>query len=295
VLLCWSYYEPKTAPPLTYLTDRDPLAGFGLRKEQKQVSPQESAWSSLLGVYGFSHLDEFDGVLLKAIQNGFVDTILLKRFASELDTRARAARTSETFKSVWQRFHDSFDDNTTEFLEALHDFLVKHGASVDAWNLNSSIKLMKALGRADLAKDAITGYVSAHSGDLSAFALTDSLFGRRIDDDDLIAAFTGAASKCSSNQMDPRSILIEISDKHGWSEEWITYLASLTAKIYKGIFKNTKGQELQKVIDACLQFDRIDNASAEMRKIAGLAKEALREIGEESAINRERVKRYLNG
>jgi hypothetical protein len=45
-------------------------------------------------------------------------------------------------------------------------------------------------------------------------------------------------------------------------------------------------------LDACLQFDRIANATIPMKEISKRAKQALKRIGQESAINALRVKKY---
>ena len=50
--------------------------------------------------------------------------------------------------------------------------------------------------------------------------------------------------------------------------------------------------DLHKIINGCLQFDRIGNATEQMSEISSRAKEALARIGLESAINARRVTTY---
>jgi len=83
-----------------------------------------------------------------------------------------------------------------------------------------------------------------------------------------------------------------MATSHGWREEDIATLAAASRDDYYKSFKKTEGPDLHKVIDACLQFDRIVNATEPMREISRRAKEALKRIGQESAINARRVMKY---
>ena len=79
---------------------------------------------------------------------------------------------------------------------------------------------------------------------------------------------------------------------NGWGPDDITFLSALPIEDYYQIFKNSKGSELRSIINACLQFDRIGNATPDMTEISKRAKDALRRIGKESAINARRVASY---
>jgi hypothetical protein len=75
------------------------------------------------------------------------------------------------------------------------------------------------------------------------------------------------------------------------AEELHERMAHSTAPIdeFRRIFKEHNGEQLRKILSGALQFDRISNASAEMREISARAKEALVLIGRESPINARRV------
>jgi hypothetical protein len=87
----------------------------------------------------------------------------------------------------------------------------------------------------------------------------------------------------------PLSILHSMARMNGWSPEEIGTLAVLAVDEYYKIFKELSGHDLHQILCACLQFDRIGNASAEMLEISRRAKEALQRIGNQSPINARRV------
>jgi hypothetical protein len=90
----------------------------------------------------------------------------------------------------------------------------------------------------------------------------------------------------------PATILRFMAETNSWNPEDIKTLSTTPAGDYYEIFKGSTGQELRRAIDVCLQFDRIVNATEEMKEIPELAKEALKRIGQESEINARRVRRY---
>ena len=77
-----------------------------------------------------------------------------------------------------------------------------------------------------------------------------------------------------------------------WSQETIAALAALPVEEYRKVFKSTSGPELRKILSNVFQFDRVVNASDLMREISSRARQALKLIGAESAINKRRVRRY---
>jgi hypothetical protein len=83
-----------------------------------------------------------------------------------------------------------------------------------------------------------------------------------------------------------------MAHSNGWNPEDITTLCTLPVDEYYQIFKGHRGNDLRKIIKVCLQFDVIGNASPDMKEISKRAKEALKRVGQESAINAQRVKIY---
>jgi SpoVK/Ycf46/Vps4 family AAA+-type ATPase len=66
----------------------------------------------------------------------------------------------------------------------------------------------------------------------------------------------------------------------------------LRSKLKNKILKKDTGDELHKVVNACLQFDRVVNAAEAMSKVVEKAKEALKRVGQESKLNAFRARKY---
>ncbi|WP_322887513.1 hypothetical protein [Sinorhizobium medicae] len=89
---------------------------------------------------------------------------------------------------------------------------------------------------------------------------------------------------------DIAAIMMAIKD--GWGESQLTTLATAPVDEYRKAFKAHSGQELRRMLANVFQFERIVNASEEMREVPRRAREALKQIGSESPINARRVARF---
>ena len=78
----------------------------------------------------------------------------------------------------------------------------------------------------------------------------------------------------------------------GWNPEDIEVLSATPADQFYKAFKQAEGDDLRKIIDSCLQFANIINATPAMKNISANATEALKRIGRESLLNKRRVRRY---
>jgi hypothetical protein len=276
VLLAWTVYEPNLAPTLECLRRR---GGFS-RKSDNPVDQKEAAWNALLDVFGFSEFDEFDLALLKGIQDGFFDLKVIAEHAELLNTKINLKKSAASFSSAWNMFHDSFLDNQEETLDVIHQSFINNVQHIEPWNLDGTVRLFKELGRGNQALEMIGYYVANKQGDRGFFDLDNSSFPTRISDPEVIEAFKNKY-KSFGYELDPHKILKSMIGANGWTAEDLEALSKVSVETYYKIFKENQGQELRGLINTCLQFDRMVNASRVMT-----------EIWKESAINALRVKKY---
>jgi hypothetical protein len=287
IILAWCVFAPNDSPSLDYILSRR-LGRYG-EPRLEEGTGGDTAWAAKLQEYGFTHADELDLALLEGVKNGFFDPAALAGSAKALDDRVKAQGADDSFSDAWSLFHDTFANNTEEVVKTIHASFLANMAFISPLNLNGTVRLLKDLGEPDLAGDIIAKYVAQTGKPRSFFDLADYAFAGDIDDDDVHAAF---AEKLRSYQdtRDPVASLLRLSD--GWQDDDLDYLASLDSSIYVEIFKQHEGKELRKLLSNALKFDRVGNATASMRRITALAKEALGAIGGESVINARRVRKY---
>ncbi|MFZ1009262.1 MAG: hypothetical protein WAN65_20635, partial [Candidatus Sulfotelmatobacter sp.] len=288
-LLGWSVYEPNTAPPVDYLQGRK-AAQLGAERG-KSVPAREAAWNALLDSYGFSGMDEFDLTLLDGIRDGFFDPGRVKKHASALSDQAKAGRLRGSMWNAWAGFHDSFDDNQTEVLNSIYQSFMEGSRYIDPINLSATVALFKELGSPERADEIIKNYVASHSDDFRLFDLGNYPFREDVKDPDVVRAFADKLGMFQETRS-AGDVLRSIGRSNGWSREEIAILSAAPVDEYYRMFKGAKGDDLRLILNACLQFDRIANATEEMREISRRARNALTMIGEESSINARRVRKY---
>ncbi|HZP22855.1 MAG TPA: hypothetical protein VFB04_05370 [Terriglobales bacterium] len=289
-LLGWSIYEPGIAPSIEFLRKKRGAEHFGAKTDEP-VSEKEGVWNAQLDAYRFGRLDDFDLVLLNGTTDGFFDPIAVKKCAAELNTQIAAATLGNSFFAAWEKYHDSFDNNQEEVLDALQDSFFKTVKSVNPTNLNSTVTLFKLLGRKDQAADMIKHYVDVHSEDRGFFDLQSYPFAGDVTDPDVIQAFNTRFAEFRE-EIDPRAVLLRIAETSSWNAEDIAALAGLSSDRYYEMFKASRGTELRKMLKVCLQFGTFGNATPHYGEISNRAKTALERIGRESPINSRRVRAY---
>jgi hypothetical protein len=291
VLLAWSVYEPTRAPALDYLRNR--RGRSQVLANEKAIPANEAAWNALLDLYGFWMVDEFDLVLLKGVQNGFFDPLDVNKNGTVLDKQIRTGKLDSSYLKAWEFYHDSFENNQDEALNTLYKAFFDDARNISPTNLNGTVSLFKELGRSQQAQEMIDHYIEIRNGDSDRrlFDLERNPFSGDIKDPDVLKAFKDKASEYR-DERPLASILLEIAKKNGWTPEDITVLSTSSVEQYYEAFKQTKGYELRTILNASLQFDRFLNAQPEWKEISSRAKEALKRIGSESAINARRVRQY---
>jgi hypothetical protein len=287
-LFGWSIYEPSKAPPIEYLKKRNSAQYLGMRG-QEEVPGAEAAWNALLDDYHFTNMDEFDLVLLEGMRDGYFDAGALDKTAVEVDKTIKATKLDNSFKAAWGLFHDSFENNESEVLDAIYAAFVKNVRNISPINLSGTVSLFKELGKPAQAAELIKYYIENHGGDPKAFDLENFPFRENVTDPDVVSALN-AKSASFKDERDPTETLLGVAT--GWSEEDLVFLSELPVDEYYAIFKKSDATTLRKIINASLQFDRIGNATEPMREISKRAKEALRRIGRESQLNARRVAKY---
>lgn len=288
VLFCWSHDQPGEAPTLEFLTTKKAKRVFGLQKNE-DLPDNEAAWNALLESYGFRWADDFDVVLIKGVRNGFFDPAEIDKHARELHEKAIATKADGSFEDAWRLYHDSFADNQDQVLDAIYASFMKNYRYITPLNLNGTVTLFKKLGRLGQAHEIIKQYVENRVEGRRFFDLEHYAFSSDITDPDIKKAFNEKCAKLKYERDVPAMLLVL---KEGLSDEVLSELAAAPVDEYRRAFQTTTGRELRKMLSEALQFDRIINASPEMKEISKRAREALKIIGAESPINACRVANF---
>jgi hypothetical protein len=287
VLFSWCCDQPDEAPTLEFLTSLRQET-FGL--DRKEARPaKEAAWTALLEAYNYRWTDDFDLALLDGVKNGYYDPSSVEKTAQVLHDKIIAVRADGSFEEAWRLYHDSFENNQDAVLDAIYFSFMRNFAYISPTNLNGTITLFKQLGRPEQALAMLSHYMTNRKESRAFFDLEDSLFGDSVTDPDVRQAFDEKSTMVPETR-DVRQMVLALEGT--WTDKQISELAATPIDEYYRAFKENSGPELRKILSAVFQFDRIVNASDDMREISRRGREALGRIGTESAINARRVSRF---
>lgn len=284
-LFAWSHHEPDEAPPLAFLKTYNTFV-----PPQGDQDPRIAAWSALLSAYGYTHTDELDLLIMRGVENGYFDTTLLQDAIGKLEDNLIAADSDASFQKAWDLYHDSFDNNGEEVLNAIEAAFRLGATRITPTNLNGTVSLFKQLGHPQRASALVEFYIEARSSEPRRFFnLDEYTFRDNITEQEVIDAFAEKAAS-APEERDFAELLAKL--RHGWSQEDIDALAALPEDEYESIFRAAKGQDLRQILAGALSFDSVVNATPEMKEIPRRARVALQRIAAQSPINARRAAQW---
>jgi hypothetical protein len=189
---------------------------------EHDLTEDEKVLDALLDGYGFQMADEFDLILLEGIRSGYFDERRLLDSAARLNEKVKAMSSEKSLEAGWRLYHDSFDDNETEVVDALIVTFQEHVKFVTPVNLDGTVRLLKDLGGYD-TNELIEYYMSERNESREFFDLSESPFGDSVLDEDVRKAFAKKLATFKDHRW-VTDVLIRIFKEHGWGRDDIALL-----------------------------------------------------------------------
>jgi hypothetical protein len=289
VVLAWAYFQPAVAPSLEFLTTKKARSTYDVT-DRGEATPQEASWNKLLDNYGYTWTDDFDLALLACIRSGYFDAEIIDKYARPMHEDIVAGNNQDAFRQAWTTFNGSFDDDEDEVVTAIATALRQRVQYVPLNGLNSTIELLKRLGRSSVATELIKFYIENRDENEKFWEIDDHPF-TEINDVELQEAIRAKRATYTKATPDTTGLLTQLTEGDGLNSPALAPLAASPVDDFVRVFRATKGNELRHMVEACLRYKRIANPTSDMREIMSRATEALEILGRESTINAERVSR----
>jgi hypothetical protein len=193
--------------------------------------------------------------------------------------------------AAWRRYHDSFDPDEEAVANQLFDGNMRYIKYLTQINLDGAYTILNGIGYPDKAEKLLKAFVQEFSDTPSIFDLARHPFGGDITNPKIREAFDAQArAKLPSLPSAPEAA--KAIYKGGWSPEDEQTLAQMSAAEFEALFRKLRGDELLSVVQGALEFRKIINATPEQKSITAKATEALKRIGDDSALNKFRMKKF---
>jgi hypothetical protein len=290
-VLAWSAYSGEDAPPIQFLLKRRVLQNLGADKDVK-MTEEESGWNNIINVYGFTHCDDLDRILIDGIHRGFMDEERVNAEAAKIQAQYDASVGEAALTAAWGRFHHSFNSDEGEVAQQLFEGSMKNIKYLGVHNLNAAIVILKDIGEEDKASRLLGQYLIEMADEPQVFDPARNPFlSSDMTDPDLIAAFNQQALAAAPPHPSPIEACQRLR-KNDWSQGNQGALETLTVEEFIALFKSLEGDELSSTVFGALSFRKIGNPTPVQKTIAAKVEEALTQIASESALNLHRMKKY---
>lgn len=290
VLMNWAYYcsqSDKDVPSLDFLESMESIYSIG----KKDVTEEEKKWKDILLSYNFTRVDELDRKIAKLVRNGYIDMTEFNEAIKIINKQALENKKSNSFRSAWDLFHNSFDDNVEEVVSHFYKCFMDCVTQVSPNDLDSLVGVFRELGEDTKASEMITYYIQERRSEIELFDLDNFYLFRPIKDAEIIEKFKGVYLTDSPKRT-LGEVLDALSGKNGWNDDDIEVLSSATEDDYYHYFKSLHGNHLTSHVATCLKFSRIGNVNEKTRSVSIKAKAALMKISRESKLNELRMHKF---
>lgn len=289
-LFSWAYYcssHDTDIPTLDFIESFGGLHYF----DEKKLPDREKLWRSTLMSYNFYTIDDLDRQIAKLVRSGYIEIDKLMSTVSKRNQQEIANKKHNSYKSAWDRFHNSFSDDQDEVMELLHDSFMKNLDILNPGDLNSLVTILRDFGEDQKASDVIGSYIQQRKANLEIFNVEDFSISRLVTDVEIIERFKDVY-RDEKPKRTIKDVLEKISGQNGWGNDDEQILYEATEDDYYKYFKGLNGEHLTSHVSTCLKFGDFGNGTERMNAIANKSKEALKRIAKESKINELRMKKF---
>ena len=155
--------------------------GAGLYGGTRTKNEEEERWEARLKMYDFGTADEADLLLNDGIANGYFNEERLRELAKEKSKDLKQQKASLAWAKTWDFFHKLFDDNAEKFITKLERSFKRALNVITPIDVDSTVQLLKELGRPELAQDLLARYISRRAKMLQDLDLDTYVFRDRMD------------------------------------------------------------------------------------------------------------------
>ncbi|MBW7877570.1 MAG: hypothetical protein H3C47_16455 [Candidatus Cloacimonetes bacterium] len=287
VLYSFCYYcEADGAPSLEFVRN---LQFSDLASDNKKHGELERSWLAILNRYGKMIMEELDHVIADSVMCGYIDEDKFRHEAAKKNSEIVLSKSLGSYGQIWEIFHDSFDENKDQLIQAFSQKFTKDSKHLDPRQLNEVVGLFKGLGEAQNASEIIAIYIEQRGEETELFNINrlPRVFQNQLDQE-IVEKFN---KKYQDSVMveSLADVLNRIDRNKSWSDRDVVILSNTPSEDYYDLFKNTRCQTLSSYIETCLKFGKLDGSDVRYNDIRNAVEGALKRIGAESPLNKLRV------
>lgn len=276
------------APPIDLVLRTGPFDYALYRMNDEKKTEEEKAWLELISDYDVYFGNELDHALANMVRLGFPDQIEIGEAIRKFEDEARETEEKESWHRAWTLYHDTLADNADELLDTLERTWRPVSRTEHANNLQSLVRLLRSLGREQIASQLIREWVEQRAGDRIEELGPDGfhMFGP-ITDVELVEAMK-AAYQVGRPLPELSAAIAKMAHDHGTHSECIAAIAAAKPEELAAVLLDNPGPHLTSAISNTLRLPDHpqDQNWARARQVM---RRALEELAKTSKLTADRV------
>jgi len=128
-------------------------------------SGQERDWDALISRYRLYLHSALDAALELMVKRGFPEGQALRKAIEEIESDNELNQRKRDWHRAWRLYHDTVSDNGAEIISAFEKTWPGVAAHEHPTNLQSAARMVRMLGRPDLASNFIRTWIDHRSGE----------------------------------------------------------------------------------------------------------------------------------
>jgi len=291
IVLCWSYYGSDKTLSYSYILEK--LSGnswgdlFGNEKSEK--SEEDKTYDSLRISLSLQGAD-YDKIISNLLEYGYTNQEIFQKIIIELSEASKENEARNRINKAWNIYTDTFDQNLEEFLNEIKSIIEE---DMEYLRLSGFSSLIDILDENEIqASGYIDSYVELHNELLSNIDPNESWGSGNINNEYLRSKVSELYIASKNINID--DVAIKLATSRGWNPDDIEYLCSLDEDFYYQWMQSTPEDMVTKIRSGLLLFRRMQTSNEEekkrYKKITSDVVSALRRIGSESELNKNRVR-----
>jgi hypothetical protein len=275
-------HDPTKIPSISFIEDYNPSnipnVFSGMAEEDNVTQSIHKKYDNLLSGIGYTHFDENEVVLLKAVLNGYFNVDELRRSIKlrnrDINKHDLCANQMDAVRKVYSQF----DINIEFALNAVYQTSLQALPYSRPYELNPSLQVLRKFSKDDLADSLVSQYFN-HTRDNEMINVPKQHFGNTLDK--MLYQRCKKELKGPPKAVDNLTVLIAIGQEEVFPQN-IENLADSSPDMLVTMIRKLKGDDLN-AITKCLDMRLEAGQNKEMlTKLGKNMEEALFIIGKES-------------
>lgn len=279
-------------PPFDRIQNQTRIGVMAAMNAEDTRSQKERDWDRAISNYNVYLHTALDSVLVDMVRNGYPNGDAFRSAIDEAEVSNEVFEHMQAWGRAWRLYHDTVSDNENAIIAEFERTWPPVSAYENQVNLQSAVRILRKLGRPDLATRFIQQWVGERAGDRIKLLDDRELHSfDRITDEEILAEVNAARMKTKAI-MPPMQAFEVLMERGAYPEDAIASLAETSVADLLSVVEEIDSKDLSSTIKKIVDLHpRHDNPNWEIASAKMV--EVCKQIAARSPLGASRMKSWL--